>query len=113
MLYLDINNPAPLLIPRNGYELTKDRSLAVRNTTDGTLLDLVLDAVQVVGDFFSVSLAAIPASLHAGEWEYCFALQNGSTAIVGTSTGIIAVTGEPTKDVKQYNEETNYKQYGD
>lgn len=113
MLYLDINNPAPLLIPRNGYALTEARSLAVRNTTDETLVDLELESVQVLGDFFNVALASIPDAFHAGEWEYTFTLLDANAAIVGTSTGLITATGEPTRDVKQYNAETKYKQYGE
>ena len=114
MLYLDIENPAPLMVPRNREPFPANATtMQVRNTTDGQVLDLPVAACNLSGDYAVVTLGELPDGFHAGEWEYTLCGVNGEDVVTCAATGVLSVTGEPTREVKQYDANTETKQYGE
>lgn len=114
MLYFDINNPAALLVPRNREPFpVAATSLQVRNTTDNLVLEIPVTGCTLDGDYARLVLGTLPEGFHAGEWEYTLTAKDEDEVVTSAATGILSVTGEPATDVKQYEAETNYKQYGD
>lgn len=114
MLYFDINTPSALMIPRNREAFpVAATSLQVRNTTDNLELVIPVAGCVLEGDYARLVLGALPEGFHAGEWEYTLTATDREGVVTSAATGILSVTGEPATNVKQYEAETNYKQYGD
>jgi len=114
MLYIDKSKTsATLLVPTNGCELpstTETPSLVARSTSD--LVSVPLSGVwSYPSPKFAQIVLTVPQALTLGEWEYEYAAsKDGASRVL--STGILrVVAGED--EVKEYNETTNYKQYGE
>lgn len=97
-----------LYIPLNGCTLGDELTLGAVSTHDaGERLAFTMQGWEVVGDFVKVC-AERPAGMHPGEWDYLLASDGAEV-----SRGLMMVAGESeTPVVKQYNKETEYKEYG-
>ena len=97
-----------LYIPLNGFALGDTLALDAISTHDsGDRLDFTIQGWEVVGTFVKVC-AERPAGMHPGEWEY--RLVAGETLV---SQGLMMIPPEGSfAQVKEYNKQTDYKEYG-
>ncbi len=106
MLYITSENIQQVYVPRDGYTSTPVNFEAVSTSDRGVGISFVLHEVQIQGAFFLITIG-LPEGTHEGEWEWTLTLTDG-TAL----TGILKVTGSEATTV-QYNNEKQYKQYGE
>lgn len=100
-----------LYIPFNGNAPAQDAELhlSARSTSDeGSLLEFTFQGWELSGTFVKACVEK-PAGLHPGEWEYTLADGEGREY----SRGLMYVGPMPADaDSVQYNNETEYQEYG-
>lgn len=71
MVYIDINNRTPVIfIPAHGWEyVAVGLALSVKNTTDGSVMDMPIASSNRAGFLVCLSLQ-LPEDFYAGEWQY-------------------------------------------
>ena len=110
MIYFILSDqPQQVYIPRNGFTPGGELTFSLRSTSGLNSVATTVSDWEVAGCFIRFNFAA-PAGLIGGEWE--FSLSVGSDAPITLATGLLRVLEEKAAG-KQYNENIEYKQYGD
>lgn len=108
MVYVDINaHSTVVFIPTGGWEyVAVGLAFRVRNTTDGTELDIPITSSNRAGFLVSLSLQ-LPEGFTLGEWEYELTGPNEYCA-----TGILVAYDSEHSCSIEYESENNTIQYG-
>lgn len=110
LIYADSESQT-LYIPIPVPDAVDNISLKARSTTEGVEVSFNIVRSESVG-YILQALIDTPQELFAGEWEYTLAYETAEGEEF-TATGLMMAYLKDAPEAKQYNEEIQYKQYGE